>query len=75
MEKKTYYSERQNKATQKYQTENLEQLKIWVRIGSKAAIKSAADEEGLSMAEYICDAINKKACRQIATSRVKVEKE
>lgn len=33
------YSQAQNKATQKYQSENLEQLSIRVAIGCKAALK------------------------------------
>ena len=45
------YSEAQNKATQKYLSENMEQLRIWMPKGSKQKIKDFAEQ--LSMAEYV----------------------
>ena len=47
------YSEAQNKATQKYLSENMEQLRIWMPKGSKQKIKDFAEQQNLSMAEYV----------------------
>ena len=47
------YSQAQNKATQKYQSENLEQLSIRVAIGCKAELKAEAEKNGQSVAQYI----------------------
>lgn len=54
------YSQAQNKATQKYQTEKLEQLRVWVRKDGpqcKAAVQAAANAAGESLASYITGAI------------------
>ena len=59
------YSQAQNKATQKYQSENLEQLSIRVAIGCKAALKAEADEKGQSVAQYI---VNERAGKKILTT-------
>ena len=47
------YSKAQNKATQKYLSENMEQLRVWLPKGSKYKIKSFANQQGTSMAEYV----------------------
>lgn len=62
------YSQAQNKATQKYQSENLEQLSIRVAIGCKAALKAEADEKGQSVAQYIVQAVNERAGKKILTT-------
>ena len=47
------YTEKQNIATQKYQKENLEQLRIWVKKGKLDEYKQKAKDKGLSLASYI----------------------
>ena len=47
------YSKARNKATQKYLSENMEQLRVWLPKGSKDKIKSFANQQGTSMAEYV----------------------
>lgn len=47
------YTEKQNIATQKYQKENLEQLRIWVKKGKLDEYKQKAKDKGLSLAAYI----------------------
>lgn len=63
------YTQAQGKATQKYLGENMEQVRIWVHKGGKQALREAADAAGLSMAEYVCDAVNTKAGSKIITSK------
>lgn len=46
-------SDAQKRATKKYMDENLEQVRFWMPIGSKEAIKAFAANRGLSMAEYL----------------------
>ena len=43
------YTEGQNKATQKYQKENLEQVRVWVRKGEREKYKAYAESKGLSL--------------------------
>ena len=59
------YTEAQNKATQKYKQANTENLTITIRKGGKQALREAVDAAGLSMAEYVCNAVNEKAGRKI----------
>lgn len=47
------YSEAQNKATQKYLRENMEQVRFWMPKGGKDKIKEFAATQNMSMAEYI----------------------
>ena len=61
------YSQAQNKATQKYIKENLEEVRFRVKKGERAAIKQEADANGQSMAQYIIQAVNERARRQILT--------
>ena len=51
-EKKSRYTQAQNKATQKYQRENLEQINFRVRKGGKKYYQDAAAAMGLSMAQF-----------------------
>ena len=62
------YSQAQNKATQKYQSENLEQLSIRVAIGCKAELKAEAEKNGQSVAQYIVQAVNDRAGKKILTT-------
>lgn len=60
------YSQAQNKATQKYHTEKLEQLRVWVRKDGpqcKAAVQTAA-AAGESLAAYITGAIAQRMQRE-----------
>lgn len=65
-----YYTEAQNRATQKYKAANLEELRVSIRKGGKEALKKAAAAAGQSMAEYVCDAVNEKAGEKIISSRI-----
>ena len=47
------YTEGQNKATQKYQKENLEQVRVWVRKGERAKYKAYAESKGMSLTGLI----------------------
>lgn len=59
MEKKSRYTEAQNRATQKYLAANKEQLRIWVdrEEGLKDRVKVAAARAGVGQMEYMRDAI------------------
>ena len=59
MEKKSRYTAAQNKATQKYQAANMEQLRIWTYRAEhmKDLVKVAADRAGVGQMEYMRDAI------------------
>ena len=59
-EKKSYYSQAQNRATQKYIKENLEEVKFRVRKGEKQRYKDAAQTAGLSMAQFFITAADEK---------------
>lgn len=48
------YTPAQNKATQKYQKENLEQIAIRVPKGARARYKALAERRGESLAGLIC---------------------
>lgn len=47
------YTQAQNKATQKYQKENLEQVAIRVKKGERDKFKQIAEAAGISLAELI----------------------
>ena len=61
--KKRQYTEAQNKATQKYIKENLEEIRFRVKKGEKDKYKLAADKAGLSMAKFFIIAANEKIDR------------
>ena len=67
------YTEAQNRATQKYKAANLEELRVSIRKGGKAALKELAAAAGQSMAEYVCDAVNEKAGAKVISSRIEDE--
>lgn len=70
------YSESQNKATQKYIKENLEQVRFRVKKGELAALKAEAEQQGQSMAQYIIQSVNDRAGRQLLTpADAKAEKQ
>ena len=62
-EKRSYYSEAQNRATQKYIKNNLEEIKFRVPKGEKGRYKEAAEKSGLSMAKFFTIAANEKIDR------------
>jgi len=62
-EKKGRYTEAQNKATQKYIRENLEEIKFRVRKGEKDKYRVAAERAGMSMARFFLDAADEKIAR------------
>ena len=51
------YTEKQNKATQKYQRENLEQVRFWVKKGKLTEYKAKAESKGMSLTAYIVNLI------------------
>lgn len=55
------YNEAQNKATQKYQREKLEQVRLWVKKGEKDKYKQLAEADGKSLAELIRVAVKEYA--------------
>ena len=65
--KPKYYNEARNKASQRYNSTNLEQINFRVKKGEKAILQEAATQEGLSMAQYIVQAINEHAGKQLLT--------
>ncbi len=65
--KPKYYNQARNKASQKYNAEKLEQVNFRVKKGEKAILQQAANDEGRSMAQYIVQAINEHAGRQLLT--------
>lgn len=67
MEKKSRYSQAQNRATQKYIAANLEEVRFRVKKGERARVKEKADTHGLSMAQYIIKAINTYEGEQVLT--------
>ena len=69
------YTQAQNKATQKYIKENLEEVRFRVKKGERAAVKAEADSSGLSMAQYINKAINAYAGKQVLTPADTPDKE
>ena len=62
-EKKSRYTEAQNRATQKYIREKLEEIKFRVRKGEKDKYKPSAERAGLSMAKFFLDAADEKMAR------------
>lgn len=64
--KSTYkgYSQSQNLATQRYIKENLEEIKFRVKKGEKQKYKDAAEQIGMSMAQFFITAANEKIERE-----------
>lgn len=59
-EKKSRYTQAQNKATQKYVKENLEPIQFRVKKGVREKYKQAAEKAGLSMAKFFLAAADEK---------------
>jgi len=57
------YNEAQKKATAKYNAKAYEEIKVRVKAGEKAPIKTAADAAGISTNDFIVQAINEKMGR------------
>lgn len=53
------YTEARNRASQKYQSANLEQVRVWVRKGKKDEYKAHAESIGKSLNAYVVDLIEK----------------
>lgn len=66
-DKPKYYNEARNRASQKYNAANLEQVNFRVHKGEKAILQEEASKEGLSLAQYIIQAVNEHAGKQILT--------
>lgn len=69
MENANYYSQAQNQATQKYHAEKLEQVRFWVKKGTKAQYETAAQSLGMSLAEFLRLAISEKMERMQGTEK------
>ena len=69
MENTNYYSQAQSQATQKYQAEKLEQVRFWVKKGTKAQYETAAQSLGMSLAEFLRLAISEKMERMQGTAK------
>lgn len=62
------YTKAQNRASQKYQQENMQQIGIRVLKGDKERLEEARIEAGYSSTRrFIIDAINEKAGRVVLT--------
>ena len=57
-EKKTRYTEAQKRAAEKYLKESVEDIRIRVPKGKKAAVKAHADKQGESMNAFVVRAID-----------------
>ena len=57
-EQKGRYTEAQKKSAEKYLQEKVEDIRIRVPKGQKAAIKAYAEAQGKSLNQFIIDAIN-----------------
>lgn len=58
--KKSRYTEAQNRATQKYIKDNLEEIRFRVKKGEKDRYKIAAEKTGLSLAKFFLTAADEK---------------
>ena len=61
------YTKEQCKRTQAYKRENLDEIRFRVKKGEKAALQEEARKQGQSMAQYLIQAINQRAERQLLT--------
>ena len=59
-EKKSRYSQAQNKATQKYMKTHLEDIRIRVPKGRKDQYKTAAGNAGISLNQFVIAAMDEK---------------
>ena len=65
--KSTYkgYSQAQNKATQKYHREHLEQITIKVKKGTKAHYIAAAEKAGMPFSKFVLQSMDEKIERDL----------
>ena len=61
------YSEAQKRATMAYMKKNLEEVRFRVKKGERASLQAEAKANGMSMAQYLIQAVNEKAGHQILT--------
>ena len=62
-----YYDAARNRATQKYIRENLEEVRFRVRKGERDKVKQEAQRCGQSLTQYLIQAVNERAGRQLLT--------
>lgn len=53
------YTQQQGKRSQKYQSENLEQVRVWVKKGEKTKYMAYAESQGKSLTRLIVDLLEK----------------
>ena len=58
------YTEAQNRASQKYIKKNLESIQFRVKKGEREYYKKAAEQMGLSLAQFFLQAANEKIERE-----------
>ena len=58
------YTDAQNRASQKYIKKNLESIQFRVKKGEREFYKKAAEEMGLSLAQFFLQAANEKIERE-----------
>lgn len=51
------YTDAQRRATNKYQKENMDQISIRTKKGTRGRWKDAADQEGISLAQLIISSV------------------
>ena len=61
------YSEAQKRAAMKYMSTNLEEVRFRVKKGERAMLQEEAKAHGQSMSQYLIQAVNDRAGRQILT--------
>lgn len=61
------YSEAQKRATMAYMKKNLEEVRFRVKKGERVSLQAEAKANGMSMAQYLIQAVNEKAGHQILT--------
>lgn len=61
------YSEAQKRAAMKYMSTNLEEVRFRVKKGERAMLQEEAKSNGQSMSQYLIQAVNDRAGRQILT--------
>lgn len=66
-DKPKYYNEARNRASQKYNSANLEQVNFRVRKGEKAILQEEAEQRRMSMAQFIVTAVNSFVGKQVLT--------
>ena len=69
------YSESQKRATMKYQREKMDQIAIRVKKGDRDRLKTEAETQGQSMAQYVVQAVNDRAGYQVLTPAEKPQQE